>query len=1117
MQRITLKQKRFHTIITFLTLVFTLCTSCLLSACGDDTGENIYAPPAAESVTFNMNLDWKYTRAPEKSLWPLADAQAAIAKDGKEFYEPDYDDSHWESISLPHAISASESFAEQAVDGGDTGVFRGIAFYRKKFTLPKESAGKKVFLELESARQAIYIWVNGEAVGYYEAGITASGFDLTPYIKYEEENVIAIANDSTSARGMSEYLKETIPGSPWGANDGVSYQWNTNDFNPTQAGLTGNALLHVKSEVYQTLPLYNNLKTTGTYIYADNFNIDAKTATIHIDAELRNEGTADKDVVLEVHIVDPAGTLKYTFETTGTVNSVSDAGTVFETAVEADVYENSAETTTVRTVDVTHLNASFEATDLNFWSPDEPYLYDVYTILKSGETVLDVEKTTTGFRKVEYTSTGGLRINDKYVFLTGYAQRSTNEWAAVGMANDWLTDFDMELVRKSNANFIRWMHVAAKPAQIRSTDKYGIVSVMPAGDKEGDKTGREWAQRMEAMRDTLIYYRNSPSVIFWEAGNSDISGEHMKEMRLMKEQLDPTGGRYIGCRSIQDEEQVEEAEWVGTMLNRHVGKAVASMDMTGKYLPVVETEYHREEAPRRVWDDYSPPYYDYNNYYSGVKSTGYDVYDLNSEDFVVNDAASYSEFYGHRVGGDTGRNYYSAAAALLWADSNQHGRNSGSENARVSGRVDAIRIPKQSFYAYRVMQSRTSDLHIVGHWSYPELTADTYWYDVKALQDDGTAKVYLPTGERAQRDPLHKTVYVVATPDCAKVELLVDGTVLASSTEAKNYFLHAFENIDVTKGAKVEAKAYNEAGEVIATHSIARSGEAYALRLTPVTGEKGLLADGADYAMFDVEVVDKEGNVCALNYDRIDFTLSGEGVFLGGYNSGMFGEESVIGKNYVFAECGLNRVFVRSTTTAGKITLTASMEGVKSATAKISSTAVESTGGLTTVMPQPYKDGKTIYEESKVMIEGTDLYAPSQDLTVDTSSYADSTPYTVTVNGVVVENTYAHKPNDTIGVQAALRPILYQIKKTGDSGLDTYKENEGSISILSDFKLIVIKENTTFLQVDKEKEADLLSVAPEYSADASLMAELKAVLKYISGVSFEVDDVNHVFEITVGE
>ncbi len=1117
------KQSRaFVRVLLFCTIM--ILTIISFSGCGaGEAGGNksVYTAPEAKSVTYNLNNDWQFTRVAEDKIWPLATAEEAVAKDGKQFYEADYNDSDWESVSLPHAISASDSFAERAVDGGDTGVYRGIAFYRKEFVVPAEAMGQKIFVEFESARQAIYVWINGEPVGYYEAGVTAAGFDLTPYVKYGETNVLAVANDSSSARNMSEYLKETMPGTEWGSNNGSSYQWNTNDFNPTQAGLTGNAFLHVKSDVYQTLPLYNNLKTTGTYIYASNFDIAGKTATINVISELRNESDSDKNVTIEVNVVDNTGELKYSYETVSavTVPVATDKNVIFETAVEEDAYAENAAETTVNVADVTYVNLSFDVSEVHFWSPDSPYLYDVYTILKCGDEVLDVEKITTGFRKVEYTATGGLKINDEYVFLTGYAQRSTNEWAAVGVANDWLADYDMELVKESNANFIRWMHVAAKPAQIRATDKYGIVSVMPAGDKEGDKTGREWAQRVEAMRDTLIYFRNSPSVIFWEAGNSYITGEHMREMRLMKELLDPTGGRYMGCRSIQEEDVIVEAEWVGTMLNRHAGSAIASMNITGQYLPIVETEYHREEAPRRVWDDYSPPDYDYDSYVrvDRAKSTGYDVYDLTSEDFVINDVASYAEFYGSRVGGADGKNYYSAAAALLWADSNQHGRNSGSENARVSGRVDAVRIAKQSYYAYQVMQSKTSALHIVGHWSYPELTDETYWYDVKEVGNDGTADVYLPTGEKAQRDPLHKTVYVVATTDCVKVELLVDGAVVGTSTESVDYFLHSFPNVDVTKGDIVEAVAYNAAGEEIARDEIARSGEAYKLKLTAVTGENGLMADGADFCFFDVEVLDKDGNVCPLNYEKIQFEIEGEGVFLGGYNSGLFGEESVIGKDYVYAECGLNRVFVRSTTTPGKITITASMDGVKSAKITINSVAVETEGGLSTVMPQSYKSMETIFNENAIIAEdAADLYAPSDDMLVNTTVVEEKgTPYTVTVNGETVDRAYAYKPNDTIGVQAALSPVLYRIKSAGNSNLESYTEKEGTLNILVGRSVIIVEEGHTFLQVGMEPEADLLSAAPELSNDAVLIAELGAILKYMDGVSVEVDDVNHIYKITV--
>ena len=64
--------------------------------------------------------------------------------------------------------------------------------------------------------------------------------------------------------------------------------------------------------------------------------------------------------------------------------------------------------------------------------PDDPYLYDVYTILTVDGKVVDVNKISTGFRKTEFkggAGTGGVYINDRFVYLKGYAQRSVDEWA----------------------------------------------------------------------------------------------------------------------------------------------------------------------------------------------------------------------------------------------------------------------------------------------------------------------------------------------------------------------------------------------------------------------------------------------------------------------------------------------------------------------------------------------------------------------------------------------------------------------------------------------------------------------------------------------------------------
>ena len=156
-----------------------------------------------------------------------------------------------------------------------------------------------------------------------------------------------------------------------------------------------------------------------------------------------------------------------------------------------------------------------------------------------------------------------------FLFGLGVTHKgATNEWAAIGIAPEWLKDVDAMLIKESNANHIRFMHVAGSKADVRSFDRHGIVCTQPAGDKERENFGRQWKQRVELMRDVIIAFRNSPSILFWEAGNNSINKEHMAEMRAIKEKLDPSGGRFMGCRTLNTEDVIEESEFVGTMLQK---------------------------------------------------------------------------------------------------------------------------------------------------------------------------------------------------------------------------------------------------------------------------------------------------------------------------------------------------------------------------------------------------------------------------------------------------------------------------------------------------------------------------------------------------------------------
>lgn len=1156
-----------------------MCMQLLFSAvpvfAEGEAESEVYAVPESPAITYNMNLDWKFFDT--KTDVEINSAMAKADKNGKKFYEVDYDDSDWETVSIPHGIGGgTNSFANANTDAG--GGYRSVLLYRKTITLPQYAEGSKVFFELEGIRQSAYVWVNGQPVGYYEAGIAAMGFDLSKYVKPGEQAVIAICNDGTTARGTTGRIPyETVPGQPWGSSytpdnykttvgGGAQYVWNTKDFNEPQIGLVYDAYLHIKGSVYQTLPLYNNLKTTGNYIYADNFDIREKKATIHVDAEVRNESDADGSYTVDVAVVDAEGELKYSFSSAATeVKAASDKGVTYETAVESNVYdaENVADSnglTKVNTPDVTHVTASFDASDMRFWSTEDPYLYTVYTILKDKDgNAVDVQKTKTGFRKVTYTEGTGILINDKAVWMPGYAQRATNEWAVIGSATDWLQDYDMALLKENNSNFIRWMHVAPKPAQVRSSDKYGVAVVCPAGDKEGvGLSGRQWSQRTEAMRDVMIYFRNSPSVIFWETGNSAVGSEaNANEMAKLRDEIDPKGMRFIGARSTTAANQMNyEYNYAGTMYGNYAEGAINAMKANGKMGPIMETEYARDESPRRVWDVYSPPDYDYVNKFisKGGKMDGYDVWNKTQEEATVDNVREYANnYYANRAG--YGKNLYSAAAMMIWSDSNMHTRNTATENCRTSGRVDPVRQTKEMFEGTRTAQASEPTLHIVGHWSYPQLTDDTYnYFGTETVKIDDKHSYERFTSEKFKRDPLHKTVYVIGSADVSKVELYrVDGeteTLIGTDDSADSYFVYEFKDIDVTKGDAVIAKGYDARGTEIVKDEIQRTYDAVTLRLTPNTAVKtdadgnaisDWRADGADIAYVDVEVIDKNGNVCALNYDKINFTYSGEGVYLGGYNSGSgagcfhnssdstglsfyFGgnktNETTLGKDYVYAENGTNRIFIRSTRNAGSFTLNASMDGMLPVSVTLNSNAVETEGGLTTLMQSSLTPGLSAPPEQSTTARMKPLMLMKKLLTwgdaIEVTDEDKKEIYEVYING-----TKADMPAETyVGTMDTLFGPIYEMltaaKNAGATGFEmTMGKTDNGLT-----ELVVTKDGHTYQYLENRNQ--VLIDNTEYNEcvdmpvmqDGVMIANVELMLGY-AGVNFSKDTANKKLNITI--
>jgi beta-galactosidase len=807
-----------------------------------------FAPPESPRTTYNFNPGWKFIR-----------------QDVSGAENPAFDDTTWTNVSLPHTWNDVDSYrALISHGGGDQTIYEGVGWYRKHFKLPAGSEGRKIFLEFEGLKQAAHFFLNGRPAGKFENGVSACGLDITALVKFGgQDNVLAVKVDNTI-----EYKEES---------SGMPFEWKFSNSNPSFGGLNRDVWLHVMGQVYQTLPLYENLQTTGVYVYGKNYDVKNKTTTVNVEAQARNETASGAAVSLSAVVVDAEGVQRARF--TGAPQNLA-----------------SGQTAT--------LTAAGPLTGARFWDVDDPYLYDVYSILSVNGQAADVCKIHTGFRKAEYkggAGTGGVWLNDRFVWLTGYSQRAVNDWPGLGQAYpDWMHDFNAALVRESHGNYIRWMHISPQRVDVTSCDKYGIANVCPAGDGEHDVFDRQWQQRMEVMRDSIIYFRNHPSIFFWEAGNSAVVATQMVAMVDLRKQLDPNGGRAMGCRSLSNPEAIAASEYVGTML----GRPVNGRD----HGPLIETEDYREEAPRGIWDDFSPPSF-------GFKKGRNDSYNLNSETFALGGVARYANFVNNRIDNpNPARSQFSAYGSIYWSDSDADGRQQSSEVLRVSGKVDGVRLPKEIFYASRVMQSATPDLHIIGHWNYPANTK--------------------------------KTVNVVAS-HCDSVELFVNGQSLGVVKTPQNDFVYPFPNVAFAPGS-IKAVGM-QGGKIVAQQEIQTAGDPAAIKLTLYTGPKGLQADGSDVALIDFEAVDAQGRRCPTDQARVDFDIAGPAIWRGGLNSA---KTNSTNNRFLDTECGINRVAVRSTMTPGTITLTARREGLKTGTITFDSKPVVVKDGLSQEMPQ---------------------------------------------------------------------------------------------------------------------------------------------------------------------
>ena len=286
------------------------------------------------------------------------------------------------------------------------------------------------------------------------------------------------------------------------------------------------------------------------------------------------------------------------------------------------------------------------------------------------------------------------------------------------------------------------------------------------------------------------------------------------------------------------------------------------------------------------------------------------------------------DYYTERPGTATRVN--SGGVKIIFSDTQTHCR--GEENYRRSGVTDAMRIPKDAFFAHQVMWDGWVDdiaprTYIVGHWNYQK-------------------------GDTIPR------IFVVSNGK--NVSLRINGKDTGIEGKNEYRYLYTFKNVPYEAG---ELKAVADNSE----YAIQTAGEPYELKLTKIENPTAWKADGADVVLVQYEVVDRQGRRCPLDNRNVRFELEGPAEWRGGictptgeYKPVTQDRESYYrgegNPNHVLdttlpVEAGVNRVMLRSTTEAGQVVLHAYADGLKKTSIEFETKAFPTQNGLTKQLP----------------------------------------------------------------------------------------------------------------------------------------------------------------------
>ncbi len=428
---------------------------------------------ASGRIKIPLNKDWKFSKG------DIAGAS-----------EINFNDKNWKTVCLPHTWNN--------LDGQDGGTYyRGPAWYRKTFKIDKELSSKKIFIRFGAANMIADVYANGKFVGEHKGGYAAFIFDLTKFLNFGKENIIAVKVDNTSFQDSPKF--ELAPLDADFTMDGGLYR---------KVNLTATNKIHISLTDYAS---------PGVFITQKKVTDDL--AELSILTNLKNDSQRDQAIAIKTKIFDEKG------------NLVKEAGGIIK------IGKGSEE----------NFRQNILMNKPHLWNGKiDPYLYKVVVAVYLNKELIDEETQPLGLRYYSVDPDKGFFLNGKPYKLYGVALHEDKKDKGRAITNADRRQ-EMKYILDIGATMVRLAHYQHGQEMYRLCDKNGIVVWTEIPVVNHIVVSKDFADNCkQQLKELILQNYNHPAIFFWgifnELGN--VKGPDatslIKELNAIAKKEDPT-------------------------------------------------------------------------------------------------------------------------------------------------------------------------------------------------------------------------------------------------------------------------------------------------------------------------------------------------------------------------------------------------------------------------------------------------------------------------------------------------------------------------------------------------------------------------------------------------